>query len=166
MKKISTICINVQSSVNPHNFNKLECLVSALETKPDIIAINETWEKPNSSGQYKNLNGYNFLSNPRLKSNGGGVGMYIKSNSVFSINPELSVMNEKIFESLFVTVSFKNKSIICGTIYRPPRRDNSSFESFNQNLYNIMQKLNKTKQNINALFWETSILTCLTALIN
>ena len=54
-------------------------------------------------------------------------------------------MNEKNFESLFVNMSFKNKSIICGTIYRPPRRDISSFELFNENLYNIMQKLNKTK---------------------
>ena len=63
-KKFSTMCTNVQLLVNPHNFNKLECLVSELETKLDLIAINETWEKPNSSVQYKNLYGYNFLSNP------------------------------------------------------------------------------------------------------
>ena len=77
------MCANVQLLVNPHNFNKLECLASGLEIKPDIIAINKTWEKPNSSRQYKNINGYNFLSNPRFKSRGEGVGMYIKSNLVF-----------------------------------------------------------------------------------
>ena len=144
-KKFSIICINVYFLVNPHNFNKLECLVSGLETKPDITAISETWKKLNLSGQYKNSNGYNFFSNPRLKSKGGCVGMYVKSNLAFSINPELSVINEKKFESLFATMSFKNKSIICGTIYRPPHCDNSSFELLNENLYNILQNLNRTK---------------------
>ena len=50
-KKFSTMCINLRLLVNPHNFNKPEYLVSGLETKPDIIAINETSEKPNLSGQ-------------------------------------------------------------------------------------------------------------------
>ena len=44
-KKFCTMCINVRSLVNPPNLNKLECLVSGLEIKPDIIAINETWGK-------------------------------------------------------------------------------------------------------------------------
>ena len=100
-KKFFTMCINTRSLVNPHNFSKLECLISELEIKPDIIAINETWEKPNSSGQYKNLNGYNFISNPRLKSKGGGVGMYIKNTLIFTINSELSI-TKKIFLSLYL----------------------------------------------------------------
>ena len=76
---------------------------------------------------------------------GGGFVMYIKSNLVFSRNLELSVMNEKNLSHFFVNVFFKNKSIICGTIYRTRRRDNSSFESFNKNRYNIMKKMNKAK---------------------
>ena len=58
----------IRSLINLHNFYKLECLISELQTKRDILAINETWKKPSSSGQYKNLNGYNFISNSRLKS--------------------------------------------------------------------------------------------------
>ena len=76
-KRFFTMCLNIRSLVNSHNFNKLKCLISELQIKPDIIAINETWEKPSSSEQYKNLNGYNFILNPKLKSKGGGVGMYI-----------------------------------------------------------------------------------------
>ena len=132
-KTFFTMCLNLRSLVNPHNFNKLECLILELQIKPDIIAINKTWEKPSSSGQYKNLNGYNFISNPRLKS-GGGVGMYIKNTLVFSLCSELSIIKEKIFEFLFIKVHFKNKSIVCGTVYRPPRQDKSSIDSFNNSL--------------------------------
>ena len=77
-KTFFSMCLNIRSLVNPHNFNKLECLISELQIKPDIIAINETWEKPSSSGQYKNLNGYNFISNLRLNSKGGGCNISIK----------------------------------------------------------------------------------------
>ena len=98
------MCLNIRSLVNPHNFNKLECLISELQIKPDIIAIKETWEKPSSSAQYKNLNGYNFISNPRLKSKSGWVSMYIKNTLVFSLCSELSIMKEKVFESLFIKV--------------------------------------------------------------
>ena len=87
--------LNIRSLINPHSFNKLECLISELQIKPDIIAINKTWEKPSSSGRYKNLNDYSFISNPRLKSKGGGVGMYIKNTIVFSLCSELSIMKEK-----------------------------------------------------------------------
>ena len=41
-KTFFTMCLNIQLLVNPHNFNKLECLISELQIKPDIIAINET----------------------------------------------------------------------------------------------------------------------------
>ena len=40
-KTFFTMCLNIRSLVNPHNFNKLECLISELQTKPDIIAINK-----------------------------------------------------------------------------------------------------------------------------
>ena len=71
----STMCINVRSLVNSHNFNKFESLVTVLANKPDIIAINETWENHDSFGEYRNLNGYTYISNPRLKSKGNGVGL-------------------------------------------------------------------------------------------
>ena len=108
-KTFFTMCLNIRSLVNPHNFNKLECLISKLQIKPHIIAINETWEKPSSSRQYRNLNGYNFISDPRLKSKDAGFGMYIKNTLVFSLCSELSIMKEKVFESLFIKVHFKNK---------------------------------------------------------
>ena len=69
----STICVNVRSLINPHNFSKFESLISGLDFQPHLIAVNETWEKPHTIGQHKNLNGYVYISNPRVVSRGGGL---------------------------------------------------------------------------------------------
>ena len=76
----STICVNVRSLNNPHNFTKFESLIAGLDYQPHIIAVNETWDKPHTTGQHMNLNGYVYVSNPRVASRGGGVGMYIKQS--------------------------------------------------------------------------------------
>ena len=143
INNFSTMCVNVRSLVNPNNYNKLESLVFTLNPKPEIIAINETWEKPSTSGQHKNLHGYVYISNPRIKNRGGGVGMYIKNNLIFSINSELTIMDEKNFESIFITLHFKHKSISCGTIYRPPCSTKQSFEIFNKHLNHTLLTINK-----------------------
>ena len=54
-------------------------------------------------------------------------------------------MKEKVFESLFIKVSFKNKSIFCGTVYRPPRQNKNSIDSFNNSLHHVLNNINKTK---------------------
>ena len=54
--------------------------MSFLDVLPQVININETWEKPTSFGSYKNLAGYNYISNYRRMNTGGGVGMYIKQD--------------------------------------------------------------------------------------
>ena len=76
----TTMCVNVRSLINPRNFSKFESLVTALHRKPDIIAINETWERYNMSGEYNNLKGYVYVSNPRLVAKGGGCGLFIRNN--------------------------------------------------------------------------------------
>ena len=144
-KQFSSLCINIRSLVNPQNFSKLESLISALDVKPDVIAVNETWEKPYCFGQYKNLNGYVYISNPHLKCRGGGSGLYIRNNLVFSIISELTIMEERIYESVFVTIYFKSKPIICGTIYRSPHKKKHCFESFNKHLSYALSAINKTK---------------------
>ena len=108
--------------MNPHNFSKFENLISGLDFQPHTIAVNETWEKPHLTGRFTNLQGYVDVSSPRVITRGGGVGMYIK-NIIFSPCPKLSIMLEKMFESLFINVYFEGRSLTCGTNYRPPRSD-------------------------------------------
>ena len=71
--------------------------------------------------------------------------MYIKQNLIFAPFPELSLMHEKSFESLFVTIQFEGRRLICGTVYRPPRCDNVSLTCFFQNLNIVLTEISKTK---------------------
>ena len=73
---ISVMCVNMRSLANLQNFSKLEALICSIELKPDIIPITETWTRPYISGPYNSLCGYNFASNCRKLSMGGGVGSY------------------------------------------------------------------------------------------
>ena len=130
--------------INPHNFSKFESLISGLDFQPHLIAVNETWEKPHTISQHKNLNGYVYISNPRVVSRGGRVVMYIKQNLIFAPCPELSLMHEKSFESLFFTVQFEGRRLIFGTVYRPPRND-LRLTCFFQNPNMVLTEISKTK---------------------
>ena len=137
----------MRSLINPNNFTKFECLISALDSSPHIIAVNETWEKPNSTGQYKNLKNYVYLSNPRKNNKGGRVAlyMYIKKNLIFDIRSDLNIMDEKIFGSIFIDIYFDNKVVTCGTIYRSPKKDIKSLKKFFEYLNFVFNKLKYNK---------------------
>ena len=73
--------------------------------------------------------------------------MYIKQ-SLILIKPyaELSIMHEKLFESLFVTIHFEGKRLyICGTVHRPSRDDNLGLSGFFDSIKLVLGELNKTK---------------------
>ena len=93
----STMRVNVRSLANPYNFAKCGSVISGLDYQPQIIAANETWEKPHTTGQHMNLNGHVYISNPRVVSSGGGVGMCIKHSIIFIPYAELSLTSEKVF---------------------------------------------------------------------
>ena len=141
----STIGVNVRSLTIPHSFAKFESLISGLDYQPHIIAVNKTWEKPHTTGQHINLNGYAYVSNPIVVSRGGGVGMYIKQSIIFTPYAKLSIMNEEVFESLFATIHFEGKRLVCGTVYRPPRNNNLGLRGFFDSTNMVLGELNKTK---------------------
>ena len=74
------ISANIRSLNNYKNFAKLESLLSALKFKPSIIAVIETWLRPDQFRRLTNLSNYTFLSNPRSKHRGGGVVFYIRDD--------------------------------------------------------------------------------------
>ena len=78
-------------------------------------------------------------------SRGGGVGMYFKQSLIFTPYAELSIMHEKHFESLFVTIHFEGKRLICDTVYRLPRNDNLGLSCFFDSIKLVLGELNKIK---------------------
>ena len=141
----SSLCINIRSLMNPKNFAKFESLISVLQFKPHIIAINEIWEKPNTSGQHQTLDNYIYFSNPRQQNKGGGVAMYIKKNLIFDFCPDLCIMEEKIFESFFIDIHLENKTVTCGTIYRSPNKKVESITKFFNFLQQVLKQIKKKK---------------------
>ena len=115
--------INVRSLAK--NCDKLKFLLSSMKLKPHIISLNETWLKQNQMGECNNLLDYVFITNSRKQGTGGGVGFYIKQNLSYCISDKYSIMNDKIFESLFVDIflntgSQRKDKFTIGTIYRSP----------------------------------------------
>ena len=114
----TAISVNIRSLNNYKDFAKLESLLSALTFKPSIIAVTETWLKPDQLGPHTNLSHYTFLSNPRSKYRGGGVAFYIRDDIAYTHRIDLDITNEKIFASTFVDIKLQDKAITCGNIYR------------------------------------------------
>ena len=112
----------------------MQCLVASLNFEPDVIAVNETWEKPGSSGQCKSLQGYHYVSNARSISKGGGVAMYVKKNISYQLCSDLTIMNKNYFESLFILLKVECCEVVCGTIYRSPNHSSNAFDVFANNL--------------------------------
>ena len=116
----SVMSINIQSL--SAKFNDLKSLVSSLlisNCAPDVICLQEIWRIPGS--EFFNLDGYHSLEFSIRQSNaqGGGVGIFVKKELNFSVNKKLSVFHERILESIFVDVTFNNKKISIGSLYRP-----------------------------------------------
>ena len=117
--------------------------MSSLTLAPSLIVVTETWLKPNYSESLINLPGYSFISNARIQTQGCGVGFYVKENLVNSTRLDLNRIEEKIFESLFIEVKFKNKTITLGCIYRVPCNDIVSNSSFLNILNNTLKCIKK-----------------------
>ena len=128
----------MRSIVNLLNFSKLEAFIHSLEVKPDIIAVKETWIQANAPGPYYNLSGYMFVSNGRKSHRGGGVGVYIKNIHNFSVVQELTIMNEKTFESIFIKIDIRNIDLLCGNIYKSPSNNIHSNEVLINTLHNCL----------------------------
>ena len=141
----TSVCLNVRSFVNKEHYNLFESWIQSLKFLPDIIAINETWEKKSSLGQFRNLQHYDYISNFRPNLTGGGVALYIKKTINYTLRNGLTQMNEGIFESLFIDIQLGNDKITCGTIYRAPKQDRFSNNQFKTQLKNALSTLNVSK---------------------
>ena len=117
--------------------------MSTLTLAPSLIAVTETWLKPNYLESLVNLPGYLFISNLRIQTQGGGVGFYAKENLIYLARLDLNRMEEKNFEFLFINVKFKYKTITFGCIYRASCNDIVPNSSFLDILNNTLKRIKK-----------------------
>ena len=97
---------------------------SVINTKPQVISLNETWLDENISDDELHLSGYNIIRRDR-DSFGGGVAVYIDEHLQFNqINMEaLSSIKALLFEF----TPTKSKKNLFSSLYRPPHFDASVF---------------------------------------
>ena len=81
-ESFSFLHLNLRSWVKKTNC--IESLINSFANKPDVIAISESWLKPNNCKFYK-LDGYTAYHLNRPVKKGGGVSLLVKSH----INSEL-----------------------------------------------------------------------------
>lgn len=144
--KFSSIGVNIRSLANTKNFAKLQVFLNSLSFNPSIIAINETFLRDNNPGPHSSLLDYQFISNCRKSHKGGGVGLYIKNSINCKVRDDLTIMDDKIFESLFVEIKCAEKTILFGTIYRSPNPDSDANVIFLNYLKKCTKILNKSKK--------------------
>lgn len=86
-----------------------------------VVAVGETWLKPNIDSALVNLDGYRFIRRDRVK-RGGGVGLYLSEKLKYKVIK----LSDKI-EQLWVSVSLPKTKIIIGVVYRPPDFSSTEF---------------------------------------
>jgi hypothetical protein len=84
---------------------------------------------------------------------GGGVGIYVKTEFNFIILPQLSVYVDRVFESLFIEITMNSNKIIIGSVYRPGTKhpglsSNEQFSQFTDLLSNLCNELSSVKHSI------------------
>ena len=91
-----------------------------------------------------NVPGYNHVYKHRLEHKGGGVSILIKHGIPYKCGGDLGVFNEGKTESVFIEMTSKcGKSIIVGSMYRPP---NTKINQFQDKLTEIVRKVKLTKK--------------------
>lgn len=98
-----------------------EFLIAMSHHSVDIMAINETWLKPEEEGRAPRVPGYKLKHIPRpehiKKGKGGGVGFYVKTGVRARIIPH---PEQPDVEQMWLNVNINGKKMLVGTGYRPP----------------------------------------------
>ena len=160
----SVIHLNIR--IIKKNLDNFLLYLDSLNFPFTVVGLSETWLKDHDSQLY-NLPGYSLIENHRIGQNGGGVGIFVKSNVEYYERSDLTYMTEHC-ETIFIELDKDSlcmqKNIIVGVIYRPPNSDAYTFIETMKNILTIVQRENKLcylpgDYNINILNSETHAIT-------
>lgn len=117
------------------NFDKIKSYLTDLGKSFDIVAITETWTKPDS--EYY-LDGYDFNCISRLDKQGGGVALFIKNTLKYNIIDSLSSTIPGCCEYISATIHVNKftKPIFISCAYCAPGSD---LNIFSEQLFDIVK---------------------------
>ena len=105
----------------PRNYDNFTRFLANIDSKFSIMGVSETWLK--DSGYSIDIEGHDFIHNPRPNRIGGGIGIYVDNDLEFKLRPDLAItdISSPSTESLFIEIRRPlSKNIIISGIYRPP----------------------------------------------
>ena len=138
-KDLSFLSININGLLN--KLEDLQSLLVPIKFKFDIIAISETHLNITSE-KFANMNGYKSLFNSRKLNGWGGVDLFVRSDLVFIPKPDITILIEGTFESVFVEAIEADRRYLVGSMYRP---SNSDMTQFFQHLSATLSKIKDRK---------------------
>lgn len=120
------------------NIDSLLVLLSSHSFEYDIIALSETWLKPDEFINLPNFNSVN-LSRPS-KARGGGVALYINKRISFNHCPKLTCQTPEAHDFLFLELSSK---LTVGVPYHSPSSHISLFLDALESVLEYFASMNK-----------------------
>ena len=141
---LSVIHLNI--SYLPLQIDELNCFLSFLRVKFDIISISEyRIRKSNTLITNIEIPGYNIEQTPS-ESKAGGCLLYISDKIPYKSRNDLKLYCPKQLESVFIEiVLFNEPSQIIGTIYKYPSMNASSFN--NDHIKNMLNAIHHENKN-------------------
>ena len=127
------------------HIDDIKTLLSTIENEIDVLCFTESKLKQNANIITNiEIPGYTYFHTNTLTDFGGTI-IYVKSHFSPKLLPEFSKSVEGNFESTFIEIKNKNKSLVIGTIYRHPKADDSFLNEF---LHPTLHKLGKMKKKV------------------
>lgn len=108
---------NVESLV-AHKSDFISCYDNGLF---DIIAVSETFLKPELPSTAFQMFNYNLYRNDRLAKEGGGVALYVHKGLKCKILKQSNGKYNKSIEYIFAEISNQFNKMLCSVVYRPPK---------------------------------------------
>ena len=143
-KDLSILSINIRSMNK--NFEAFIHFYYSINYLFDIICISETWEDaklPLSENSLYNLSSYKIISQPRVRSKGGGVAIYILDKFIFKPKNIFCKVNKHI-ETLCIEILNKTgKPFLISSFYRPPCGKQINFHNSLRSIISKMSIQNK-----------------------
>ena len=132
LKNFNVIHINAQSI--PAHYSDL--LASFDSKNIHAILVSETWLKPCLQSTSYSLPGFHLIRNDRIGRSGGGVAIYLRSHTAFSIVDQSQHQTDGGPEHLFIEVVLSHTRVLLGVYYSPSLTVDyfSSFETLLERL--------------------------------
>ncbi len=126
---ISVLYMNARSLLPKRD----EILVCVAMEKPDVVAITETWIKPDYLMSEFSIIGYESFHKNRAHKKGGGVTLTAV---------KLEKLDAENYDSVYVDITTeRNRKLIIGTVYRPPKLQAADDTALYEEMNSITQNM-------------------------